>query len=210
MYEQCPHYLVRVRRCSGNYRSNSLEPRRRDGGRSAQDATATPAITIGYAAVSALINPDAQSDATAPVKSKSTPVCPLFQSGKPRNHQRYSAERFPDARDDQEVRRITQTLDELTHSGHSQNIPYASQNQFEDGQSSGHPVSNGARARSETGAGEFSHGVSWQLRPAETSAGFAVRLPALWPAPPAQAALPVRAPEPRLRPWFSHNAWSCR
>jgi hypothetical protein len=49
-------------------------PKRRDGGRRAQDATVTPVITIGYAIVLAPINPEAHSDATAPVKSKSTPA----------------------------------------------------------------------------------------------------------------------------------------
>jgi hypothetical protein len=48
--------------------------RRRDGGRSAQDATVTPVITIGYTIVPASINPEANCDETASVKSKNTPA----------------------------------------------------------------------------------------------------------------------------------------
>jgi hypothetical protein len=49
-------------------------PRRRDGGRKAQDATATPVITIGYAIIPASTKFEAHSEATAPVKSKNTPA----------------------------------------------------------------------------------------------------------------------------------------
>ena len=50
------------------------ERRLRDGGRSAHDATATAVIRIGYAIVLALIKPEANSEATAPVKSKNAPA----------------------------------------------------------------------------------------------------------------------------------------
>lgn len=48
--------------------------RRRDGGRDAQDTTATAIINNGYAIVRTSMNPEAHSDATAPVKSKNTPA----------------------------------------------------------------------------------------------------------------------------------------
>jgi hypothetical protein len=73
-------------------RSRSAESRR-DGGRSAQDAIAMPVIMIGYAVVRALISPEAQSDATAPVEDHAG-VGPFFESGEPRNKQRDSAEQF--------------------------------------------------------------------------------------------------------------------
>ena len=72
------HHVARTMSCSlgvlALLGATQQEPRRRDGGRSAQDATATPVITIGYASVPASINPENNSDAIAPVKSKITPA----------------------------------------------------------------------------------------------------------------------------------------
>jgi Transposase len=76
-----------------------------------------------------------------------TGVGPLLQSRKSRNSQRHSAEQFPDPQDHREIRRIPQTLDEFANPGHSQDIPCASQNEFEDDHSSGYPISNDLTTR---------------------------------------------------------------
>jgi hypothetical protein len=65
--------------------------------------------------------------------------------------------------------RIAQAFDESANLGRSQDIPYASQNQFEDDQSGGHPVSNDAAARTEGGTGEGCHSVELQVTAASAS-----------------------------------------
>jgi hypothetical protein len=109
------------------------------------------------------MNPEANSDAIAPVKSKIRGVGPHLESGENRNDQRDSAEQFPDSQDDQEIWRIAQAFDEVSSPGHSQDIPYASQNQFEDDQSGGYPVSNDVTARSEGETCKGGHCIELQV-----------------------------------------------
>jgi hypothetical protein len=67
-------------RIGSPFGATQQEPRRQDGGRSAQDATATPVITIGYG--TAAINPENNSDAIVPHQVEDhTGVGPLLQSG---------------------------------------------------------------------------------------------------------------------------------
>jgi hypothetical protein len=61
-------------------------------------------------------------------------------------------------------------FDEAANLGSSQDIPYASQCQFEDDQGGDDPVSNAVPARTEDGTGEVSHGVD--LRVATSAASF--------------------------------------